>query len=432
MVTLNNSNTMSSKRLKNSVDQTNVEIETDASLDRKILASDINDMIQVNSRPTTNTYHDSVSGSILYSIPTNSPDEIFSYIRHNDFQAFRRSLDVYHQDIIALRNERQQTVLHMLVILAHPYLWVRLLIMRGCDPCAQDIDGFTAAHYAAERDDVEMLKAVTVRFQSQAKPISDEQVTEIHQKCLKALTLKDQRGLTAFMIACQRESIKSLNYLIELNLNDGNVQDNYGDTCLHYAVARRNLSLVEILIEKCHVDVNGGATSRPSVLDILQFNRQNAKPNEQKLDDKIELILLKNRARHRCSIRRIASKRKSADENEEKVTSNLSTLTLITTSNINNETAKSHARLASLLENQGDLIGAKENYQNAMKFTMIESIEWTDYAYHLARLHQTSGERDIALELLEKALEIRIKQENHGETIDRFKQEIENLRQQIS
>ena len=96
--------------------------------------------------------------------------------------------------------------------------------MRGIDTCAQDADGYTAAHYAVERDDVEMLKALTVRFQSQAKPISDEQVMNIHQRCLKAPTLKERRGLSAFMLACQRESTKCVNYLIELNLNDSSTQ----------------------------------------------------------------------------------------------------------------------------------------------------------------------------------------------------------------
>jgi len=99
-------------------------------------------------------------------------------------------------------------------------------MMRGCDTCAQDSDGYTAAHYAVERDDVEMLKALTVRFHSQARTIPDEQITEIHGKCLQALTLKEKQGLTPFMLACRHESIKSFNYLIELNINDSHLEVN--------------------------------------------------------------------------------------------------------------------------------------------------------------------------------------------------------------
>lgn len=97
-------------------------------------------------------------------------------------------------------------------------------MMRGCDTCAQDIDGYTAAHYAVERDDVEMLKALTLRFHSQAKPIPEERITAIHEQCRKALSIRNNQGLTVFMLACYRESLKCLNYLIELNINDSKLE----------------------------------------------------------------------------------------------------------------------------------------------------------------------------------------------------------------
>ena len=97
-------------------------------------------------------------------------------------------------------------------------------MLRGCDMCAQDADGYTAAHYAAERDDVEMLKALTLRFHSQVKPLPEEQITAIHERCCQALALRERNGLTVFMLACQRESIKCLDYLIEMNVNDSNLE----------------------------------------------------------------------------------------------------------------------------------------------------------------------------------------------------------------
>ena len=100
-------------------------------------------------------------------------------------------------------------------------------MMRGCDLCSQDFDGYTAAHYAVERDDVEMLKALTIRFTQQTKPITEEQKTSIHNQCLKALTLKNKQGLTPFMLACHHESIKCLDYLIGLNINDCDIEVNY-------------------------------------------------------------------------------------------------------------------------------------------------------------------------------------------------------------
>ena len=77
-------------------------------MDRQILSSDINDIIQASPVPTTYPYHTSACGSILYSNPTKSAEEIFSLLRHADFDAFRRSLDVYHQDIIRIKNNHEQ------------------------------------------------------------------------------------------------------------------------------------------------------------------------------------------------------------------------------------------------------------------------------------------------------------------------------------
>jgi ankyrin repeat protein len=95
--------------------------------------------------------------------------------------------------------------------------------MRGCDPCCQDNDGYTAAHYAVERNEIEHLKALTARFFSRVKPIPEQQATAIHDACLKALTLRENHGLTPFMLCVNQESMKCLDYLLELNINDVNL-----------------------------------------------------------------------------------------------------------------------------------------------------------------------------------------------------------------
>jgi ankyrin repeat protein len=98
-------------------------------------------------------------------------------------------------------------------------------MMRECDPCCQDFDGYTAAHYAVERDDVEMLKALTTRFYSEIKAFSEQKITTIHERCLKALSIRQNQGLTVFMLCCRCQSIKCLNYLIDqLKINDVNLQ----------------------------------------------------------------------------------------------------------------------------------------------------------------------------------------------------------------
>lgn len=79
------------------------------SVDEKILSSDIDNI----STPTatfapTYAYHTSVCGSLLYTSPTKTPSDIFSYLRHSNFDAFRRSIDIYYNDIIQIVNDHGQ------------------------------------------------------------------------------------------------------------------------------------------------------------------------------------------------------------------------------------------------------------------------------------------------------------------------------------
>ncbi|CAF0826668.1 unnamed protein product [Adineta ricciae] len=400
------------------------------SVDEKILSSDFNypTQPQTTSNSNTQAYHLSVCGSILYSPPTNSPSDIFTFLRHGNFDAFRRSLDIYHNDIIRMRNDHGQTVLHVLVIHAYPYIWVRLLMLRGCDTCAQDNDGYTAAHYAVERDDVEMLKAVTLRIHPQVKPIPEEQIVAIYEQCCRALSIKENNGLTPFMLACQHQSMKCLDYLIEMNINDCHLQDKFGDTCLHYAVGRRNLNLVQKLIQTCKADVNGGEQLRPSTLDVLQHNRAQQKPFDRNLDDEIEQVLLSSKAKNRCSIRRIISKRKDSLENDDSALTKLACLSIDSMStNEQLETARGHARLATTLQAKNDPRGALESFKNAMTCTPDNSLDWATYALQSALIHMMFGENQAALGLLHKALHIRTELERTSDQIDQIQRAINQI-----
>lgn len=96
--------------------------------------------------------------------------------------------------------------------------------MFGCDPTHQDHDGYTAAHYVAERDDVETLKALTTPIDSKVKVVSEEKKASLHERCLQALSIQNNQGLTVFMVAVRCESMKCLDYLLGLNINDANLQ----------------------------------------------------------------------------------------------------------------------------------------------------------------------------------------------------------------
>jgi len=209
-------------------------------------------------------------------------------------------------------------------------------------------------------------------------------------------------------------------------------QDKYGDTCLHYAVARRNQILIEKLINTCKADVNGGDIMRPSVLDVLQYNRTQQKPFERNKDDEIEQLLLSCHAKNRCSLRRVVGKRKGLTDNDESIISNLACLSIDLTTNAQLETARSHARMATSLQDKGDLKGAQESYQHAMMYAPDDSLDWATYAFHAALVHIVHGERQLALELLQKALRIRIPLEKNSEDIDRIQLTIDKIQKQTS
>ncbi|CAF0841104.1 unnamed protein product [Adineta steineri] len=376
---------------------------------------------------SSDLYHTSICGSILLPTATKCPSEIFSLLRHGKFDAFRQSMNIYHQDIIQMKNEYGQTVLHLLTIHAYPYHWVRLLLMHGCDPCCQDNDGHTAVHYAVERDDLEMLKALTTCFNSRITSFSEEKTAAIHERCLKALSIRDKHGRTVFMLSCQYESIKCLNYLIELNINDVNLKDNFGDTCLAYAVARRNEILIDKLINQCLADVNDGDKNRPTALDILKFNREQQKLSDRTKDDSIERILQINNAGNRYEIRRTFKKRQISTDNDEPTIYNLACLSVKSIANSHIEMAKNYARIALLYETKHDINNAYEFYKHAMNSVPNDILDWADYAFHVAKIHLIREENQLAFDLLQQALTLRKRFENGTEQISCIERLLDRL-----
>ncbi|CAF1247920.1 unnamed protein product [Didymodactylos carnosus] len=180
-----------------------------------------------------------------------------------------------------MRNDRQQTILHVIVLRSYAYVWVRLLLMRECDLSAQDVDGYTVLHYVCERDDVEMLKALTVKIHSTVQYLNQKQLEKIDKNCQKAFRTSNKYGITPFMLACFKDAKKCIQYFYEQHqeicYEQVNQQDRFGDVCLHYAVARNNIKLAEFLFNQCCANVNGGNSDdtrlRPSPLDIALFNK---------------------------------------------------------------------------------------------------------------------------------------------------------------
>ncbi|CAF0879898.1 unnamed protein product [Didymodactylos carnosus] len=244
-------------------------------------------------------YDTSITGFIIQT-PADI-NLIFNYVEHGNYDAIQKVLNSHYKEAVQMRNDRNQTLLHAAVIYSFQYVSLRLLLMRGADPCAQDKDGYTPAHYAVERDDVEMLKALIVRLHAKVKAFSDREVSKIHERCQEALIIRENRGgMTPFMLACFKQAINCARYIHNMGIDHVMRLDKHGDTSLHYAVARSDMAMTKFLIVECKVDVNGGDEKRPSPLDISIFNECS----------EIKELLIDNNAKSRCLLKRIVQKRK--------------------------------------------------------------------------------------------------------------------------
>lgn len=186
--------------------------------------------------------------------------------------------------------------------------------------------------------------------------------------------------------------------------------------------------MVEKLINLCHANVNGGNPTRPSALDIVQYNREQQKPADRVKDDEIEELLLNHQARHRCIIRRVMNKRKGPSDTDETVVSNMACLSIDLPGNADLETARSHARIAATVRERGDIPTAEQNYKQAMIYTPVNTLEWATYARCLADLYTGRGDHALAVDLFQGAIDVRRRLEINSEEINQIQQTIDQIR----
>lgn len=99
------------------------------------------------------------------------------------------------------------------------------------------------------------------------KPLTDEEKT-VFDLCkegsLEKLKIKldqknldqiDEDGLTLLMWSCDRGHLSIVNFLLEKGA-DINIQDNEGQTSLHYAVSCEHKDLVELLLKNKKINID--------------------------------------------------------------------------------------------------------------------------------------------------------------------------------
>ncbi len=71
-----------------------------------------NNLVQFPLQSINDPYHQSICGSILLPLPTNSLVDIFAYLRHGKFDRFQRCLEIYYKEIIQMKNQFEQVKFH--------------------------------------------------------------------------------------------------------------------------------------------------------------------------------------------------------------------------------------------------------------------------------------------------------------------------------
>lgn len=163
----------------------------------------------------------------------NVPDEENVYLLH--WAAINNRLDIakYLLKIGAkvdpIGGELETTPLNWAARSGHVSMVV-LLMQSGADPTSYDVEGFAAIHLAT------MFAHSNVVAYLIVKGIDPD--------------MPDQNGVTALMHACQRvHSRDPAQLLITFNARL-NLQDQKGNTPMHYCVAYNNLLVMEILMKK--------------------------------------------------------------------------------------------------------------------------------------------------------------------------------------
>ncbi|CAF1195731.1 unnamed protein product [Didymodactylos carnosus] len=327
-------------------------------------------------------YDQSVVGTLL--VISSDPNQIFEYITHGNFAALRKTSEIHHAKIVTMKNSFNQTVLYMGVQHNLAYVWIRLFLMRGVDPCVQDTSGLTEHIIHAK----EMI----------------------------------QYGMTPFMLATFKRSLKCVQFLHEHYPSQINQQDNDGDTCLHYTVANNDLELSKYLIQVCGANVNGGDEQRPSPLDIAIFNDYN----------NMIRFLLEHGGQKRCNIQRVVNK---------------STVNIVqgqkNTEYIKDETdkrSKSHLN-PSGISRTGLMYHDKRDYSNALVCylkALVMALETNDahsdisnYYGNIGLIHAIQEDDASAIEYFEKALIMkRCNPIENMPEIDRLEKYINRIKQQ--
>ncbi|XP_078149737.1 ankyrin repeat-containing protein BDA1-like isoform X3 [Carex rostrata] len=177
----------------------------------------------------------------------DNPLHIASMLGHADFV---REI-IYHKPEIAKElNSQGLSPLHLAAGCGHVTV-VKELLKASRDLCllSETHEGLFPLHIAVKK-----RRAVVVKMLVEA--------------CEEAVNKLTNCGETILHLALKNNSFDTVEFLID-RVNDLNAKDDRGNTILHHAVARKQLSVIKILLNKTTMNVNVMNCASLTPLDVL-------------------------------------------------------------------------------------------------------------------------------------------------------------------
>eukprot|EP01104_Vermistella_antarctica_P012559 TRINITY_DN3668_c0_g1_i3.p1 TRINITY_DN3668_c0_g1~~TRINITY_DN3668_c0_g1_i3.p1 ORF type:complete len:1846 (-),score=409.18 TRINITY_DN3668_c0_g1_i3:971-6508(-) len=185
--------------------------------------------------------------------------------------------------------ENQQCPLHVACSLGL-LEQVKALIKKGADCNSQDMNGWTPLHCSASNAHLKLCehllqtKGINVQITSienasvlhylvrhSPKPGAESQYKRVLSLLLEKghdVSVHNLQGETPLHSACLRANISAVEFLLE-NAADASAVNNFGETGLHYAVRNNNAPLVDLLLDYgSDITISGESGQTP--VDIAQ------------------------------------------------------------------------------------------------------------------------------------------------------------------